>query len=376
MRNNTEVKFPRTKKNCSLNEDLLKNNENMDSEKDIEVVGSGTPSYAAALNDHKKRSKAAEASIGKYQKAVDKIIQDINKDAEDAEDKQIKKTELNESLFEAYVDNALAKRAFSAVAELTNIMTEIDKVDPMHEYIGEDDEAAIDKAIEALNRFGDVYRYVVLGEDMHIDPDDPDKLIFDTPEEEKAYWYDKGTKMGLNRSRRFVKTQDQVDAYRVKELFKSFKATGDAKKAEADFRAERGVPEGEDIIADDLYPDEFPIPKNWELLEPEQFSSVDPWLAVYDELSNAIDQEADGDKQQVDKKLDAERHERYDDVRPYGDNDIIVYTDSLENLEFAKSVADYYANLGVTADAPVEHKGRYVPDNQRWSMVFRIPQKD
>lgn len=375
MRNNTEIKFPRKNRMSSLNEELLKNNQNMETNEEVETVGAGTPAYANALNDHATRQKAAEKVIGKHKKEVDKMIDDINKDVKDAEDKQKGKSELKESLFEAYTDNALAKRAFDAAAELTSIMTEIDKVDPMHEYIGEDDEAAIDKAIEALNRFGDVYGYVVVGEAMHIDDNDAEKITFDSAEEEKKYWYDRGAELGLNRDRRFVKTQDEVDAYRVKELFKSFKATGDAAKAEAEFRAERGVPEGEDIIADDLYPDEFPIPSNWELLEPEQFSSEDVWLAVYDELSNDIDQEAPGAKQQVDKKLVADRHERYDDVRPYGDNDLIIYTSSEDKLNFAKKVADYYADQGVTMDTPVEHKGRYVPENERWSAVFRIPVK-
>lgn len=355
MRSNTEVRFPRKRRNSSLNEALFQKS-NMDVDKKLDTVGSGTPTYAAALNDHKDRMDNLEKVTKQHRDEIDKIISDINADDKDAEDKGVKKASLNESLFEAYVDTALAKRAQTAANELRDLVTNINRVDDLHTFASEKDLKIVEKAAEVLDAFFEAYNYVVVGESLT----------------EETAVLDRPATAGV---RTFVKTQDEADAWRLKQLFKSFKDSGDAVAAEAEFRASHGVPEGEEIIADDLRADEFPIPSNWEVLDAADYSVNDPWLAVYDELSNDIDQEAPGVKQQVDKKLPAKRHERYNDVRPYGDNDIIVYTDSLKKLDFAKKVADYYADLGVVAEEPVEHKSRYVPDNQRWSMVFRIPEK-
>lgn len=98
------------------------------------------------------------------------------------------------------------------------------------------------------------------------------------------------------------------------------------------------------------------------------YSSEDLWYAVYDELSATTDNEGEG--KTVNKQLKARRGERYEQVYPHGDTDLIVYAMKPEDFEFAKKVADHY---GVVAEEPKEDKNPATNGYYKYSMVIRIP---
>lgn len=102
--------------------------------------------------------------------------------------------------------------------------------------------------------------------------------------------------------------------------------------------------------------------------EDRLYSSEDLWLQVYDELSTDIRNAGAND---VHKELKAKRGERYEQVFPHGDNDIIVYGTRPEDFEFARRVADHY---GVKAEEPKEDKNSKTNKYYKYSMVIRIPQ--
>lgn len=101
------------------------------------------------------------------------------------------------------------------------------------------------------------------------------------------------------------------------------------------------------------------------------YSSEDLWLAVYDELSSDLDNEGAG--QQVDKQIKAKRGERYENVYPHGDSDIIIYATDPSEFEFAKKVAQHY---GVTCREPVEDTNPSTNGHYKWSMVIEIPEDE
>lgn len=99
------------------------------------------------------------------------------------------------------------------------------------------------------------------------------------------------------------------------------------------------------------------------------YSSEDLWYAVYDELSATTDNEGSG--QQVNKQIKARRGERYENVYPHGDNDIIIYATKPEEFEFARRVADHY---GVIAEEPKQDTNKNTNGFYKYSMIIRIPE--
>ncbi len=102
----------------------------------------------------------------------------------------------------------------------------------------------------------------------------------------------------------------------------------------------------------------------------QDLSSEDLWYAVYDELSATTDQEGEG--KAVNKQLKARRGERYENVYPHGDNDIIVYAHDEGDFEFAKQVCDHY---GVKYDEP-KHQPTASTKYYPWSMIIYIPEDE
>lgn len=98
------------------------------------------------------------------------------------------------------------------------------------------------------------------------------------------------------------------------------------------------------------------------------YSSMDLWYAVYDELSATTDHEGEG--KTVNKQLKARRGERYEHVYPHGDTDIVVYAMDIEDLDFAKRVADHY---GVIAEKPKKDNNPRTNGYYKYSMIIRIP---
>lgn len=75
--------------------------------------------------------------------------------------------------------------------------------------------------------------------------------------------------------------------------------------------------------------------------EDKMFSSDDKWLQVYDDLSSEVENE--GPKGEVNKQVKIPRGKRF--IGPYagpGDYDLSVYGRTLEDLQWAKKVADHY----------------------------------
>lgn len=101
------------------------------------------------------------------------------------------------------------------------------------------------------------------------------------------------------------------------------------------------------------------------------YSSMDLWYAVYDELSATTDHEGEG--KTVNKQLKARRGERYEHVYPHGDTDIVVYAMDIEDLDFAKRVADHY---GVIAEKPKKDNNPRTNGYYKYSMIIRIPPEE
>lgn len=104
--------------------------------------------------------------------------------------------------------------------------------------------------------------------------------------------------------------------------------------------------------------------------EPDWFdySDTDLWLQVYDELDGTLKDE--GEKGTVHRQLKAKRGERYTQIFPYGDEDIVIYETSPERFDFAKKVADFY---GVKYEEPQMDKNKSTNSYYKWYMVIRIP---
>lgn len=104
--------------------------------------------------------------------------------------------------------------------------------------------------------------------------------------------------------------------------------------------------------------------------EPDWFdySDTDLWLQVYDELDGTLKDE--GGKGTVHRQLKAKRGERYTQIFPYGEEDIVIYETSPERFDFAKKVADFY---GVKYEEPQMDKNKSTNSYYKWFMVIRIP---
>ena len=73
----------------------------------------------------------------------------------------------------------------------------------------------------------------------------------------------------------------------------------------------------------------------------KMFSDGDLWLQVYDDLSSEVENEGKG--KEVDKQVKIPRGKRF--IGPYagpGDYDLTVYGKNMEDLQWAKKVADHY----------------------------------
>lgn len=73
----------------------------------------------------------------------------------------------------------------------------------------------------------------------------------------------------------------------------------------------------------------------------KMFSEDDLWLQVYDDLSSEVDNEGKG--KEVNKQVKIPRGKRF--IGPYagpGDYDLTVYGKNMEDLQWAKKVADHY----------------------------------
>lgn len=178
----------------------------------------------------------------------------------------------------------------------------------------------------------------------------------------------------------------------TKELFKDFDKNAEEFNKDIEKREKEPVKDVglkkmklEESLFEDYIPEEEtlteapaaePIEKKKRIRTPNvkhykgDYSSVDLWLAVYDELSSELDNEGNG--QEVNKQIKAKKGERYQHVYPVeGSNDLVVYAMTPDRFDFAKRVCDYY---GVTHDEPREDKNSMTNEYYKYSMRIHIPE--
>ena len=348
---------------CSLNEAFF--NKNMDAEVDEKIVGTASVVYADAVNQHKAIEKKLEDDFKEVIANADEFVDDNhNREKKGNTTMEMKKMHLSEELFEDVKVESPAVEEEEIVVKTTETSTEtlteaFDFGDPADMGRGACTPLAPDFA-KGIEQYA---TYL-----PKCDPRERDMIVHslarfaeglfdakDKVESFNTYWTARyPVMMEYINSQIDMIPQEVLDGKSMQEdtdphFFK-------------DDTVEEAVEAEEPVKKRTRGPNEKPAIQD--------LSSEDLWYAVYDELSATTDQEGEG--KAVNKQLKARRGERYENVYPHGDNDIIVYAHDEGDFEFAKQVCDHY---GVKYDEP-KHQPTASTKYYPWSMIIYIPEDE
>ena len=329
-----------------LNESLLGNTNMEYPADDIEVKGAVPVDFAAAIDEHQKRVEKNKETFKEFKKKAEEFVEENhNREVKGETTAEMKELKLSESLFEdaaeeGKFDKYIGQFGSGPCAPISHLTYWKRHLDDAAKHLNDE-------------RFGEMAEKEVVEALDNIKANLQEFIDFNT------YW---------------TKHYELV-----RQAFKQVIENADVKM---------GMPES--LVAEDVDPDFFEVNEDDILteapavMEPEvkkkrtrgpnekpdiaDYSSEDLWYAVYDELSATTDNEGEG--KTVNKQLKARRGERYEQVYPHGDTDLIVYAMKPEDFEFAKKVADHY---GVVAEEPKEDKNPATNGYYKYSMVIRIP---
>lgn len=330
-----------------LNESLLGNTNMEYPADDIEVKGAVPVDFAAAIDEHQKRVEKNKETFKEFKKKAEEFVEENhNRKVKGETTAEMKELKLSESLFEdateeGKFDKYIGQFGSGPCAPISHLTYWKRHLDDAAKHLKDE-------------RFGEMAEKEVTEALDNIKANLQEFIDFNT------YW---------------TKHYELV-----RQAFNQVLENADAKM---------GMPES--LVAEDVDPDFFEVNEDDILteapvavMEPEvkkkrtrgpnekpdiaDYSSEDLWYAVYDELSATTDNEGEG--KTVNKQLKARRGERYEQVYPHGDTDLIVYAMKPEDFEFAKKVADHY---GVVAEEPKEDRNPATNGYYKYSMVIRIP---
>lgn len=349
-----------------LNESLLGNTNMEYPADDIEVKGAVPVDFAAAIDEHQKRVEKNKETFKEFKKKAEEFVEENhNREVKGETTAEMKKMHLSEAVdfgdprefgrgpccptvpnFKRTIENAVAalddeRTRNLAMKELRRYIYQLadyrQSVDNFNEFWKERYPACIDYLDSQLTIIpADILNQLMGIKEALVDVDVP--ITANVTANGNSVPFMNGG----------VKTEDvDPDFFEVNEDDILTEAPVAVMEPEVKKKRTRGPNEKPDIA---------------------DYSSEDLWYAVYDELSATTDNEGEG--KTVNKQLKARRGERYEQVYPHGDTDLIVYAMKPEDFEFAKKVADHY---GVVAEEPKEDKNPATNGYYKYSMVIRIP---
>lgn len=355
-----------------LNESLLGNTNMEYPADDIEVKGAVPVDFAAAIDEHQKRVEKGNETFKEFKKKAEEFVEENhNREVKGETTAEMKELKLAESLFEDVAEEGKFDKYIgqfgsgpcAPTSHLTYWKRHLDDATKHlnDERYGEIAEKEVCEALDNiklnLQEFVDFNRYWTKHYELV-------RQAFNQVIENAD------VKMGMPES--LVDVDVPITANVTANGNTVPFMNGSAKTEDVD-------PDFFEVNGDDILT-EAPVA----VMEPEvkkkrhrspnekpdiaDYSSEDLWYAVYDELSATTDNEGEG--KTVNKQLKARRGERYEQVYPHGDTDLIVYAMKPEDFEFAKKVADHY---GVVAEEPKEDKNPATNGYYKYSMVIRIP---
>lgn len=293
------------KKNKKLVEEFEVGTANMETPNyEIKINGQVPIDYATAINDRQKRIDKIEKDFEKKDKLTDEFI-------EEQDDRR-----MNESF-----DSKLYDEAVVLSKTLDSFITKIGSfVDTDFAMVGSDMDT-LNRAVEALDTFATLYfeekyplresskaeqirkQYKDLEAKLKSEGKDIKKEKLNGPLHDLAMKYIDAT-IGIKESKEEACSKEVQESEEVEQPVKR-----------------RGRPKAD--------------PKD------KMFSDGDLWLQVYDDLSSEVENEGKG--KEVNKQVKIPRGKRF--IGPYagpGDYDLTVYGKNMEDLQWAKKVADHY----------------------------------
>lgn len=254
---------------------------------EIKINGQVPIDYATAINDRQARKEKIEKDFEVKNKITDEVIDNTHDRYEERD---------NTVLKESADDTKLYKRADKLAREIEKIVDDISKIN-WEDFTTETDIDTLNRAIEALDGFATAYSYIMDNEDIF---------------------------------------ESKAEASKIRKKYQELHAKKEA--------------EGKDIEKEKLeevgrVTPELRKPRVSVKKEDKLYSRDDVWARVYDELSSEVDNE--GPSGEIYKQVKIPRGKRF--VGPYagpGEDDLTVYARTMDDLKWAKKVADHF-NLDI-----------------------------
>lgn len=298
---------------------------------EIKINGQVPIDYATAINDRQARKEKIEKDFEVKDKITDEVIDDTHDRYEERNNMVLK---------ESADDTKLYKRADKLAREIEKIVDDISKIN-WEDFTTETDIDTLNRAVEALDGFATAYSYIMDNEDifeskaeankirkeyqellakMEAEGKDIEKEKLEGPLHDLAMKYVNAT-IGIKESKEDIcpecgKNPCECELEECDKLEEAGRVTAELKKPRASVKKE-----------DKLY------------------SRDDVWARVYDELSSEVENE--GPSGEIYKQVKIPRGKRF--VGPYagpGEDDLTVYAKTMDDLEWAKKVADHF-NLDI-----------------------------
>ena len=283
------------KKNKKLVEEFEVGTANMETPNyEIKINGQVPIDYATAINDRQKRIDKIEKDFEKKDKLTDEFIEEQD----------------NRRMNESFNSNLYDESIF-LTDKLNKFINRINNLEDVDSYISDFDIQKLNDASTILDNFTTAYK----SGGYQLKESSKAQQIKKENKELEAKLKSEGKdieKEKLNGSLHDL-TMKYVDST-IDNLKESDEETEQPVKR-------RGRPKAD--------------PKD------KMFSEDDLWLQVYDDLSSEVDNEGKG--KEVNKQVKIPRGKRF--IGPYagpGDYDLTVYGKNMEDLQWAKKVADHY----------------------------------
>ena len=252
------------------------------------------------------------------------------------------KIELSESFF---TPEDLSKHAEELADNIAYFLNRTSKLDNLDEYLDEFDLDHLSNAIDALYDFANNYK-PELKEDVQED----EELVYD--------WYKKyhPADYQLDNIRRDVTFKDVYDAYQkgsnVEYVLIDFEKGGLPDSAPVETIINHSL---------ELYQESLKEGKH------EEQEPLDLWTRVYNELATDI-----APSEAKFREVPAPRGSRYNEMATDVDGNIIVYSPTDKDLDFARKVCDHYnCKYKVKEDTNKKTNSYY-----KYFMVIEVPEEE
>lgn len=360
---------------------------------EIKIEGQVPVTYATAINDRKETKKIINKKFEEKDKLTDEFIDENNDRLGDTDTMEIKES----------VESKIYKRAEKISSDIDSIAKDLARIN-YEDFISDKDLRQLTKAARTLEDFSVAYAHVMEDEDL-FESDDNQSDADVCPEckknpcictesiaDEKPVLTDTFVVSGIDshdgrrlavtvryrkRSKDFAISETNANnvfydsrlrflSREAAEAFvQSFKENSNSRDslrispsrgAREVVKIETPYSDVADCYASTIYLDSVGLLSD-EIQESDNtkkrtrsantkkedklFSSDDLWLKVYDDLSSEVDNE--GPNGEVNKEVKIPRGKRF--IGPYagpGDYDLTVYGKTMDDLKWAKKVADHY----------------------------------